>query len=129
MMKVVIKLLVTWWEHRLCLGVEESFTRESTFEFGMKNDWNSKKRTRVWARKCKTAWWGNIFIVVAWDDMAGSLWSLIIKGSLCLLSSRQCVERLCGSDADGRGGRALTHEALRSSQARDNEGSDQDREE
>lgn len=52
---------------------------------------------------------------------------MTMESSLCPLARRQCLGRLCGSGAGGGGGRALTQEMLRSSQARDNEGSVQDR--
>lgn len=88
MVKVVIKLLVTWWEHRLCLGVGEGFTRESTFEFGMKTNGIQGKGHVYELGSAKQHYGETFFIVVASDDMVGSQWSLIIKGSLCLLSSR-----------------------------------------
>lgn len=42
--KVVIKLLLTCREPRLCLGIGEGFMKELTFKLGLKNERNSRKR-------------------------------------------------------------------------------------
>lgn len=59
--------------------------------------------------------------------MVRHLWVLIINDSLCTLSSRQCVGKLCGSSAGGGGSRTLPLESSRSSHASNHDNGDKDR--